>query len=111
MFAFMIFFLTTYLTATEFISEAKSKGEVLLFRRGHASHAATDLETSNPVSAAEKTDNSSDSSGAAIQRQEAIFHWQDVCYDIKIKKEERRILDHVDGWVKPGTCTALMVSI
>ncbi|KAB8079584.1 ABC-2 type transporter-domain-containing protein [Aspergillus leporis] len=108
MFAFMIFFLTTYLTATEFISEAKSKGEVLLFRRGHASHAATDLETSNPVSAAEKTDNSSDSSGAAIQRQEAIFHWQDVCYDIKIKKEERRILDHVDGWVKPGTCTALM---
>lgn len=34
-----------------------------------------------------------------IQKQTAVFHWQNVCYDIKIKKEERRILDHVDGWV------------
>ena len=32
----------------------------------------------------------------------------DVCYDVKIKSETRRILDHVDGWVKPGTLTALM---
>jgi len=31
-----------------------------------------------------------------------------VCYDIKIKSETRRILDHVDGWVKPGTLTGLM---
>lgn len=45
-----------------------------------------------------------------IQRQTAIFSWKDVVYDIKIKKEPRRILDHVDGWVKPGTLTALMVS-
>ena len=28
--------------------------------------------------------------------------------DIKIKSENRRILDRVDGWVKPGTLTALM---
>jgi ATP-binding cassette, subfamily G (WHITE), member 2, PDR len=31
-----------------------------------------------------------------------------VCYDVDIKGETRRILDHVDGWVKPGTLTALM---
>lgn len=47
---------------------------------------------------------------AVIQRQTAVFTWKDVVYDIKIKKEDRRILDHVDGWVKPGTLTALMVS-
>ncbi len=45
---------------------------------------------------------------AIIKKQTAIFHWEDVCYDIKIKGEPRRILDHVDGWVKPGTLTALM---
>lgn len=28
--------------------------------------------------------------------------------DIKIKGEPRQLLDHVDGWVKPGTLTALM---
>ncbi|KAJ5753192.1 ABC multidrug transporter C [Penicillium odoratum] len=109
MFAFMIFFLTTYLVATEYISESKSKGEVLLFRRGQTpKHAESgDIESTQVVSPAEKT-NADPEVSAAIQRQTAIFQWQDVCYDIKIKSEERRILDHVDGWVKPGTCTALM---
>ncbi|KAJ5581724.1 hypothetical protein N7535_000344 [Penicillium sp. DV-2018c] len=114
MFGFMIFFMATYLIGTEYISESKSKGEVLLFRRGLApknSGKSDDVEQIQPVSLAEKKDGaSSDHEGtsAAIQRQTAIFQWQDVCYDINIKKEQRRILDHVDGWVKPGTCTALM---
>ena len=47
-------------------------------------------------------------SDSIIQRQTAIFSWKDVVYDVKIKKETRRILNHVDGWVKPGTLTALM---
>ncbi|KAL2820669.1 ABC-2 type transporter-domain-containing protein [Aspergillus granulosus] len=107
MFAFMAFFLFTYLTATEYISEAKSKGEVLLFRRGQAPPATGDEETRSAATAGEKVDQSNQDV-ANIQRQTAIFHWKDVCYDIKIKNEPRRILDHVDGWVKPGTCTALM---
>lgn len=112
MIGFMLFFMTTYLTATEYISESKSKGEVLLFRRGHVSKRSSsedDIEQTNTVSPGEKTDEtSSQEVSANIQRQTAVFHWKDVCYDIKIKSEERRILDHVDGWVKPGTCTALM---
>ncbi|GFF23501.1 ABC transporter CDR4 [Aspergillus udagawae] len=110
MFGFMFFFMFTYLTATEYISESKSKGEVLLFRRGHAKPTGShDVEKSPEVSSAAKTDESSGKQATgAIQRQEAIFQWKDVCYDIKIKGEPRRILDHVDGWVKPGTCTALM---
>ncbi|OOF95383.1 hypothetical protein ASPCADRAFT_207854 [Aspergillus carbonarius ITEM 5010] len=108
MFGFMIFLMCTYLLATEYISEAKSKGEVLLFRRGQTPASFEDVETAQQVAAGEKSDQSSGQGTAAIQRQEAIFHWQDVCYDIKIKGEPRRILDHVDGWVKPGTCTALM---
>jgi ABC-type multidrug transport system permease subunit len=110
MFAFMAFFLFTYLFGVEFISEAKSKGEVLLFRRGQAPPDAGDEETRSAVTAGEKVDQSTQDV-ANIQRQTAIFHWKDVCYDIKIKNEPRRILDHVDGWVKPGTCTALMVSL
>ncbi|PQE27601.1 ABC transporter Cdr4 protein [Rutstroemia sp. NJR-2017a BBW] len=103
--AFMLFFMATYLLATEYISEQKSKGEVLLFRRGHQpAHVGSDVE--GGVNETPKT--ADQQGGAAIQRQTAIFHWQDVCYDVKIKSETRRILDHVDGWVKPGTCTALM---
>ncbi|GJP96864.1 ABC transporter Cdr4 [Aspergillus niger] len=109
--AFMVFFCFVYLASTEYISEAKSKGEVLLFRRGHQPklpHGETDMESSATPGGAVKGDAPAQDSEVRIQKQTAIFHWQDVCYDIKIKGEPRRILDHVDGWVKPGTCTALM---
>lgn len=111
--AFGFLFMAFYLTATEFISAKKSKGEVLVFPRGHIPRAlkdkAKDEETAdeNQVNALSKEE-SWTSATDIIQKQTAIFSWKDVCYDIKIKREERRILDHVDGWVKPGTLTALM---
>ncbi|KAL4821085.1 ABC-2 type transporter-domain-containing protein [Aspergillus spinulosporus] len=108
---FMIFFAFTYLLGTEYISEQKSKGEVLLFRRGRQPDLSTiEADPENPIqpSNVPKTEESAPQSTARIQRQTAIFHWEDVCYDIKIKGQPRRILDNVDGWVKPGTCTALM---
>ena len=124
-FGFMIFFLFTYLMAAEYISEQKSKGEVLLFRRGHAPKALTEGSRPDPEKGTNDAVNPSDmlekatsdrlarvksqkAAAGNIQEQTAIFHWRDVCFDIKIKNEERRILDHVDGWVKPGTLTALM---
>jgi hypothetical protein len=108
--AFMIFFMFVYLIATEYITEAASKGEVLLFRRGNQPKTKLkDAEdTPDTIYRAEEK---SEGAGAKIQRQTAIFQWQDLCYDIKIKNEPRRILDHVNGWVKPGTATALMVSL
>lgn len=113
MIAFMFGLMFMYLGATEFISAKKSKGEVLVFRRGHQPAALTkntpdDLEASGAAPAVLEKHVKGDDGTAHIQRQTAIFHWEDICYDIKIKKEERRILDHVDGWVKPGTLTALM---
>ncbi|KAL4805482.1 ABC-2 type transporter-domain-containing protein [Aspergillus unguis] len=107
---FLVFFTVTYLVGTEYISEQKSKGEVLLFRRGHQpERPAGEADPENPSqpASAPKTDESAQNT-AKIQRQTAIFHWENVCYDIKIKGQPRRILDNVDGWVKPGTCTALM---
>lgn len=107
---FMVGLCACYLVATEYITAKKSKGEVLLFRRGHAPAAlmkkASSDEETGPATR-KLTSNTVDAS-AIIKRQTAIFSWEDVCYDIKIKGEPRRILDHVDGWVKPGTLTALM---
>lgn len=113
---FLVGLCAVYLTATEYITAKKSKGEVLLFRRGHKpavlsqSRNGSDEEVGagNGVGA-QKTSTNVDVS-TILKKQTAIFHWEDVCYDIKIKGEPRRILDHVDGWVKPGTLTALMVS-
>ncbi|KFY53333.1 hypothetical protein V496_07698 [Pseudogymnoascus sp. VKM F-4515 (FW-2607)] len=109
--AFMVGLCATYITATEFISAKKSKGEVLLFRRGYAPAALLKNNTGDEEAAsgeAATIDRTATHISAMIEKQTAVFHWEDVCYDIKIKGEPRRILDHVDGWVKPGTLTALM---
>jgi len=108
--AFITFFCVTYLLATELISEKKSKGEVLIFRRGKLADAKivkVDEETgpSSPANFHKQASKPSKNS----EPQTAIFHWEDVCYDIKIENETRRILDNVDGYTKPGTLTALMV--
>ena len=108
--AFMLFFATTYLVATELISSTPSKGEVLVFRKKY--QPATQRQDDEEAPAAGQT-GVADASGAsekmaAIQRQTDIFHWKDVCFDIPVKGGTRRLLDHVDGWVKPGTLTALM---
>lgn len=115
---FFFVYLFLYLGGTEYISAAKSKGEVLVFRRGmmpkqtrggeDAEGGRTMASEKGPVDTAAVDTAASRDLAGTIQRQTSIFHWGDVCYDIKIKNEPRRLLDHVDGWVKPGTLTALM---
>ncbi|KAL8420361.1 hypothetical protein RB594_003230 [Gaeumannomyces avenae] len=108
---FIVFFTMTYMITAELVSAKRSKGEVLVFRRGQkpASLKETkqDAESgSKPAGVVTAATEGKDT--GFIQRQTSIFYWKDVCYDVKIKNENRQILDHVDGWVKPGTLTALM---
>jgi ATP-binding cassette, subfamily G (WHITE), member 2, PDR len=109
-----IFFTFTYLAASEYVSSKKSKGEVLLFQRGHRSSGSIPGDIEKPAQLS-KSDigilrDLPQKINGTLHKQTSIFQWRNICYDIKIKKAERRILDHVDGWVKPGTLTALMVS-
>ena len=111
--AMVIFNHMVYLIASEYIKAKRSRGEVLAFRRGFVpkSHvrAGTDIEspTRGPVPVG-KSDGRMTSIKETFQGSAGIFHWNNVCYDIKIKGRTKRILDHVDGWIKPGTLTALM---
>ncbi|GAM90627.1 hypothetical protein ANO11243_086720 [Dothideomycetidae sp. 11243] len=113
MFVFLIGLGCSYLVAAELVSAKKSKGEVLVFPRGHTPRSLKegseeDVESGGRGVVAVSEGMSSKEVSSVIQKQTAIFQWHNVCYDIKIKGEPRRILDHVDGWVKPGTLTALM---
>lgn len=110
-----------YILAAEYISSDRGKGEILLFRRKHMSKLEKKQQT-DEESPSEKgpgvicpgTDAVQASVGektAAIQKQTNILHWRNLTYDVSIKGKIRRITDHVDGWVKPGALTALMVSI
>lgn len=115
---FILFFLFTYMVAAELVSEKKSKGEVLVFRRGYKpaqfknnkDDAEEGMMRVGPIATNERATASAveKETGGNLQGSTSVFHWNNVCYDIKIKGEPRRILDNVDGWVKPGTLTALM---
>ncbi|KAL3421387.1 ABC transporter CDR4-like protein 3 [Phlyctema vagabunda] len=110
---FIIGFCATHVLATEYITEKKSKGEVLLFPRGAAAAKivaknSSDVESPRESPILNQKNGIKHVQPSSNNDKAAIFHWEDVCYDIKIKGEPRRILDHVDGWVKPGTLTALM---
>jgi ABC-type multidrug transport system permease subunit len=101
--AFVIGFGAFYIIAAETVSEKKSKGEVLVFRRGHipASIRASTADDEEAVSERRgsviKQVATQEDVSAMIQRQTSVFSWRDVCYEVKIKGETRRILDHVDG--------------
>ncbi|KAK0644699.1 ABC-2 type transporter-domain-containing protein [Cercophora newfieldiana] len=113
---FLIFFMALYLLAVELNSSVASTAEALVFPRGRvpASMQQTaggkgGLDEGGVVeSGAVYEKGAANPQSATIEPQKDIFTWKDVVYDIEIKGKERRLLDHVSGWVKPGTLTALM---
>ncbi|KAF3054949.1 ATP-binding cassette transporter CGR1 [Daldinia childiae] len=44
----------------------------------------------------------------AVPKQSAVFHWKNLSYDVKTERGTKRVLNNINGWVKPGTMTALM---
>ncbi|KAJ4135001.1 Multidrug resistance protein [Fusarium equiseti] len=111
---FTLLFMGLHLIATETIASERSKGEVLVFTRQemkkHANKGLGDEETGAVGGTQLSSGNEATEEVTDVEEQTSVFHWKNVCYDVKIKGETRRILDHVDGWVKPGTLTALMGS-
>ncbi|KAK4184983.1 ZEB2-regulated ABC transporter 1 [Podospora australis] len=120
---FMIFFFGAYLVMAEFAKPPKTRGEILVFRRGHSAlgksgsswnekgspMSGSDLEAhvvrGNTTLVASKQ---AVPAGHGLTTGTSVFHWEDLTYDIKVKGGERRLLDHMDGWVKPGVSTILM---
>ena len=117
MLSFTVGFFIINIIASEYIKARPSKGEVLVWPRGRTFAETVTIETDaedeesrriSPLSGNRME--TSERTGHALQQlpRQANFSWSDVCYDIKIKGKDRRILDMVTGWVKPGQLTALM---
>ncbi|KAM0328215.1 hypothetical protein ACHAQA_005624 [Verticillium albo-atrum] len=116
---YILFFLGLYILAAEYLSMDGSKGEILVFRRGNNPRKAIKSNSEDEESgranpnitvqaASDNTGDSAQETRPSPQTHGDVFHWKNVCYDITIKGQPRRILDGVDGWVRPGTLTALM---
>lgn len=108
------------MVAAEFAQPPKTRGEILVFRRSKMKKRSspTNMDIENQLSEKKLVETAErspvDKEGGIPKHSniesKPIFHWEDLCCDIQIKGKQRRILNLVDGWVKPGTTTALMVS-
>ncbi|ODQ82162.1 hypothetical protein BABINDRAFT_158812 [Babjeviella inositovora NRRL Y-12698] len=116
---FWIFFTSLKILATEYKSPMKGGGDRLMFKKG------TSKDTVMIMSATKKTSDVENGNNAMFDNApqristgarkvfedlggEDVFMWQNVDYVIDIKGEKRKLLDNVQGYVKPGTLTALM---
>lgn len=110
LFAIMSFLTGLYLLATEFISAQRSKGEVLIFRRGQEPRTkqTNDEEARGPHTHSDIGPHGDKKWFEDAETSAATFLWDDLCYDVKVKGGSRRLLDNVEGWIQPGTLTALM---
>ena len=117
----MVVFCVAHLLAAEYISAERTRGDVLLYHRGHGgkpSKQASDPEgaITSPIFAQdidkEEGGDSHHERPRTVQnilKQSSVFHWDNLSYEVKTKHGTKKILNSIDGWVKPGTLTALMV--
>ncbi|CCG24705.1 hypothetical protein CORT_0G00140 [Candida orthopsilosis Co 90-125] len=110
---FAVFFFFLYIALTEINKGAMQKGEIVLFlrsslkkiKRQRLANGDTEAGATEKLPYGEAETKGGESEFSSNNE---VFLWKDLTYQVKIKKEDRVILDHVDGWVKPGQITALM---
>lgn len=123
--AFWIFFVIVTMIGMERQKPNEGGGAVTIFKRGQAptsvkkamekgSIPKDEEETEiagkeDPVGAEESSSNlDSDLASKGVARNDSIFTYTNVNYTIPYEKGERKLLDNVQGFVRPGKLTALM---
>ncbi|KAI0842315.1 BcatrD protein [Hypoxylon sp. FL0890] len=105
-------FSCVYLFGTEFITMLPPRSDVLLFQRGHMPSTNVADEEKGTVSLTspekQKVHDEKTNYDALNTGDGAHLLWSGLTYKIKIGKKYKLILNNIDGWVKPGTLTALM---
>lgn len=120
--AWLIFFVVLTMIGMELQKPNKGGSSVTVFKRGQAPKDVDealkngtnpgDEEAGNTVQ--ENVENTEDRSGEeeknveGIAKNTAIFTWQHVNYDIPVKGGQKKLLNDVSGYVKPGRLTAMM---
>jgi ATP-binding cassette subfamily G (WHITE) protein 2 (SNQ2) len=116
--AFAVLYLLVTVIATETISFANSGGGALVFAKTKRAKQAVKEEApadEEKVVAGETTSSSSDTVGhqeeealESISSSESVFTWKDVEYTVPYNGGERKLLNKVNGYAKPGVMIALV---
>ncbi|KAJ2986020.1 hypothetical protein NUW58_g5230 [Xylaria curta] len=108
-------FAFTYLLASEFITMLPPRSDVLLFQKDRVPlpQDRRDEESGpNSLTGPAKLEADSEKPDDNVLEASGGAHlmWSGLTYKVKEKNKDKVILNNIDGWVQPGTLTALMVS-
>lgn len=109
--AFFLGFTILYAATTELKKSNSFSSNQLVFRKQSpwAAKRLRDAESGgSDISAGSSEKVTPSGSTTDIQGGTDVFSWKQLNYDISIKGETRRLLSDVEGFVEPGTLTALM---
>ncbi|QKX59307.1 uncharacterized protein TRUGW13939_06439 [Talaromyces rugulosus] len=120
--AWFLFFVTLTMIGMEMQRPNKGGSSVTIFLRGQAPKGVDDAlknktspgdeeagdQTNRSAQNTENEPDASENQVEGIAQNTAIFTWQNVNYDIPVKGGQKRLLDDVQGYVKPGRLTAMM---
>jgi ATP-binding cassette subfamily G (WHITE) protein 2 (SNQ2) len=114
--AFAVLYLIVTVIGTETLSFAKSGGGALVFKRSKRAKKAVKEDTvdeekvvSGDSSGSSETANVTEEEALeSISSSESVFTWKDVEYTVPYQGGERKILNGVNGYAKPGVMVALV---
>ncbi|KAF1838619.1 ABC transporter-like protein [Decorospora gaudefroyi] len=116
--AFTVLYLLVTVIATETISFAQSGGGALIFAKTKRAKRAVKEEAPADEEKGVVSEVNSSSSGTVAQQEdealesitssESIFTWKDVEYTVPYQGGERKLLNKVNGYAKPGVMIALV---
>ncbi|KGO47179.1 CDR ABC transporter [Penicillium expansum] len=109
MLAFALVFHGIHLVLVEYTPQTKTTAEALIFRPGHVPGAVREGDVeSGEEPLTKKEFRNLDSRIVNFSKQNNTVSWKGLTYDLPVKGNHKRLLEDVNGWVKPGTLTALM---
>ncbi|OCL11346.1 ABC drug exporter AtrF [Glonium stellatum] len=113
--AFAVLYILITAIATEFLSFAASGGGALVFKKSKKARKDfrqqfTDEEkiVANNSSSHTATQRGQEEALGQISKSESIFTWQNIQYTVPYQGGEKKLLNGVSGYVKPGMLVALM---
>lgn len=121
--AYTVLYILITVIATELFSFAGSAGGALVFKKSkkakkqmQAAAAPGDEEKANDSGSSSDTavgatltkEQSQEEALTKIAKSESIFTWKDVEYTVPYQGGERKLLNNVNGYAKPGCMVALM---
>ncbi|ORY09288.1 ABC drug exporter AtrF [Clohesyomyces aquaticus] len=116
--AFAVLYILVTGLATETLSFTSAGGGALIFKRSkRANNVVKESPTDEEAGVTSESDSSGRTAAAAqdeeealeqISSSESVFTWKDVEYTVPYQGGERKLLNKVNGYAKPGVMVALV---